>query len=107
MHWCETKAGRRGGSNKTQQPPPEETLVSNRRSWFGPSKEDIWKQLAAEIRANYVQSGWSGAKVQAQHGEWTITLDTYADTQIVNDVPVSNDYTRMRAPYVNRDGFRF
>jgi hypothetical protein len=78
-----------------------------RRSWFGPSKEDIWKQLATEIRANYVQGGWSGGKVQAQHGEWTITLEAFTDVQIVNDVPISSEYTRMRAPYVNRDGFRF
>lgn len=33
---------------------------------FGPSKKEIWKQLAAEIQANYVDGGfWKGDKVEA------------------------------------------
>jgi hypothetical protein len=74
---------------------------------FGTSKEEIWNQLAAEIHANYVPGGWSGAKVQAQHGPWTITLDAYTETLLANDVPMYTEYTRIRAPYLNRDGFRF
>ena len=72
--------------------------------WFGPSKDEMWKQLCAEIGATFVDgSTWKGSKVEASVGEGTITLDTY--TVMVNNVPQS--YTRMRAPYVNRDGFRF
>lgn len=74
------------------------------RRMFGPSRKEIWRQLSAEIGAQYVKSGFGkGDKVEATHGEWTVTLDTYAvsagKTVIV--------YTRMRAPYVNPDGFRF
>ena len=74
------------------------------RRVFGPSRSEIWRQLAEEIGARYVEGGlWQGSRVQGSHGEWTVTLDTYT-------VPVGKTYvtyTRMRAPYVNLDGFRF
>ena len=74
------------------------------RKLFGPSKQEIWRRLSAEIGANYVQGGfWKGDKVQATHGEWTITLDTY----VVSTGEVTIIYTRLRAPYVNPDRFRF
>ena len=74
------------------------------RSMFGPCKEDIWRQLTAEIDAQYVPGGfWKGDKVQATHGEWTLTLDTYA----VSTGKTTVVFTRMRAPFVNPDGFRF
>ena len=72
------------------------------RTWFGPGRRDIWQQLSAEIGGTH-REGWRGGKVQASHGEWTVTLDTYT-------VPAGKTYityTRMRAPYVNPDGFRF
>jgi hypothetical protein len=76
------------------------------RQLFGPSQEEIWRQLCNEIGAQYVEGGfWKGSKVQAQHGQWTVTLDTYTTTDSENHT--STTYTRMRAPYVNKDGFRF
>jgi hypothetical protein len=72
--------------------------------WFGPSKDEVWRQLGEEIGGDFVQGGfWKGAKVQAHVGSWTITLDT--DT--VSTGKSSVTYTQMRAPYVNPDGFRF
>jgi hypothetical protein len=74
------------------------------RQLFGPSKEEIWRQLCSEIGAQYVEGGfWKGTKVQVYHGQWTITLDTYT----VSHGKSSTTYTRMRAPYVNKDGFQF
>jgi hypothetical protein len=74
------------------------------RQLFGPSRKEIWQQLCAETGADFVDGGfWKGAKVQAAHEEWTITLDTY----VVSSGKSSTTYTRMRAPYVNPDGFRF
>jgi len=74
------------------------------RKMFGPSKEEIWRQLCAATGADYVQGGfWKGDKVQAAHGEWTITLDTY----VVSTGKVVMHFTRLRAPYVNPDRFRF
>lgn len=78
--------------------------MSLRRKWFGPSKKEIWQKLCGETGAAYVPgSFWKGDKVQAQHDEWTITLDTYT----VSTGKTVVVFTRLRAPYVNPDGFRF
>jgi hypothetical protein len=72
------------------------------RKWFGPSSREIWRGVSEELGGKY-SGGWGGAKVQVSHGEWTITLDSYT-------VPVGKtfmQFTRMRAPYVNPEGFRF
>lgn len=72
--------------------------------WCGPGKDEVWRQLCSEIGAEFVEgSFWKGGKVQAHVGEWTLTLDTYT----VSDGHTSTTYTRMRAPYVNPDEFRF
>lgn len=74
------------------------------KNLFGPSRQEIWKQLCTEIGAQYVDGGfWKGDKVQASHGPWTITLDTYT----VSTGKSSITYTRMRAPFVNTESFRF
>ena len=74
------------------------------KKWFGPSREEIWKQLAGEMSADFIEGGfWKGSKVQASVHEWTVTLDTY----IVSTGKSYITYTRIRAPYVNKDGFRF
>src|SRR5262245_16708640 len=74
------------------------------RKWFGPSKEEMWRQLCGETGADVVKGGlWKGDKVQARHGEWTLTLDTYA----LATGKVTVVFTRLRAPYVNPDQFRF
>ena len=74
------------------------------RKLFGPSREEIWRQLSDQIDGRYVPGGfWKGDKVQASHGEWTVTLDSYT----VSTGKVVMVFTRMRAPYVNPEGFRF
>jgi hypothetical protein len=74
------------------------------RTWFGPSKEEIWQQFCAQTGASMVEGGfWQGSKVEARHGEWTVTLDTYT----VSTGKFAATFTRMRAPYVNPDGFTF
>lgn len=71
------------------------------RKLFGPSKDEIWKKLCEEVGGIFIERGlFKGSKVEIQHGEWTITLDTYSLGQ-------GGTYTRIRAPYVNRGGFRF
>ncbi len=71
--------------------------------WFRPSKDEVWRQLSEEIGAEFVDGGfWKGSKVQAHVGPWTVTLDTgYSDEDGESVV------TRLRAPYVNPEGFRF
>jgi hypothetical protein len=74
------------------------------RTLFGPSKDEIWQQFSAAIGGSIVDGGyWKGSKVEAAHGQWIITLDTYT----VSTGKSSVTYTRMRAPYVNPDGFTF
>ena len=74
------------------------------RRMFGPSQGEIWRQLSGELGAQFVEGGFlKSDKVQAVHGQWTVTLDKY----VVSTGKVTVVYTRMRAPYVNPDGFRF
>ena len=74
------------------------------RTLFGPSKEEIWQQFAAQTGSNYVSGGfWKGDKVEATHGPWTVILDTYT----VSAGKSTITYTRMRAPYLTPDGFHF
>ncbi|MBI1389683.1 MAG: DUF3137 domain-containing protein [bacterium] len=74
------------------------------KSIFRPSKDEIWKKLSDEMKANFVPGQTSrGGKVVAKVGEWTVTLDLHrVDTQHDHVV-----YTRLRAPFANKDGFRF
>lgn len=74
------------------------------RKIFGPNQEEVWQQLCNEIGGNFIKGGfWKGDKVTVKVKEWTITLDTYT----VSTGKSSVTYTRMRAPYVNVDGFQF
>lgn len=72
--------------------------------FFGPSKKEIWQQLAEEIQADYVSHGfWSGDRVEAHVDNWIVVLDTYT----VSTGKSSITYTRMRVPFVNIDNFYF
>ncbi|MDR7857824.1 hypothetical protein [Tissierella sp.] len=74
------------------------------RGIFGPNQEEIWNQFAGEIGADFVNEGfWKGKKVVARFENWVVTLDTY--TQSTGKT--STTYTRIRAPYLNKDGFNF
>ncbi|MEZ0227489.1 MAG: DUF3137 domain-containing protein [Planctomycetota bacterium] len=78
------------------------------RDVFGPSKEDIWRELCARTGASYVEGGfWRGDKVQAQVGSWTVTLDTFTESHDHGDHHHSKSFTRLRAPFVNPQGFHF
>jgi hypothetical protein len=74
------------------------------REMFGPSKKEIWSELSRELGGEFDEGGFfKNGKITLEHGEWTITLDTY----VVSTGKSTIVYTRMRAPYVNKDGFRF
>ncbi len=80
------------------------------REVFGPSKEEIWQKLCNEIGAQYVTAGiGTEAKVVAKVKEWTIILDSYSTYNITAQKTKEKTvtYTRIRAPYVNRDNFYF
>lgn len=74
------------------------------REWFGPSREEIWRQFSQQVGAEYIDPpGWKRDYIQATHRGWTITLDIY----IVSTGKTAIPFTRFRAPFVNPDGFRF
>ncbi|MBI5852933.1 MAG: DUF3137 domain-containing protein [Planctomycetes bacterium] len=74
------------------------------RTFFGGSRAELWKRLSDELGGRYVDGGfWKGDKVQVEHGEWTITLDRY----VVSTGKTTLVFTRLRAPYVNPEQFRF
>jgi hypothetical protein len=74
------------------------------RDLFGPSRDEIWQQFAAAVDGQFSEGGFFGkGKVEAAHGQWLVTLDTYT----VSTGKSSITYTRIRAPYVNPDGFQF
>lgn len=71
---------------------------------FGPSKKEVWQQLAEKIHADYVNKGfWAGDRVEARVDNWIIVLDTYT----VSTGKSSITFTRMRAPFINLDNFYF
>ncbi len=72
--------------------------------FWGPTVQEIWKQVSEEIQAEYVDEGfWKGKKVVAKHGPWIITLDSYA----ISTGKTTIVFTRLRAPYVNPSHFSF
>jgi len=74
------------------------------REIFGPSKDEMWSQLSQELGAEYQKSGFfTESKVVLSHRLWQITLDTYTVSTGKSHIT----YTRIRAPFVNPDGFRF
>ncbi|MDW7674262.1 MAG: DUF3137 domain-containing protein [Bacillota bacterium] len=74
------------------------------KKMFGPSQNEVWDRLCSDLGFELVKGGiWRGDKVVAKLKEWTITLDTYT----VSNGKTSLTYTRIRAPYINKDGFRF
>lgn len=72
--------------------------------FFGPSKKEVWQQLADEIEANYINNGFlENDRVEAYIGNWIIVLDTYA----VQTGKTYTTYTRIRAPFISYSDFYF
>jgi len=71
---------------------------------FGPSRDEVWKELSQQIGADFIDGGfWHGDKVQAHVKSWTITLDTYT----VSTGKSAHVFTRIRAPFCTRGDLRF
>ena len=75
------------------------------KSIFGPSKNEIWSQIAADMGEEFIEGGFlkGSPALVYKHGEWLIRLDTYT-----KDSGNSNrTYTRVRAPFINKDELYF
>ncbi len=74
------------------------------RSNFNNSKDEIWSHLAKQMNANLDKDKFQIHDVlRYSSGEWEITLDQY----YVITGTQKTAYTRMRAPFVNKDGLQF
>lgn len=74
------------------------------RSNFNNSKDQIWSHLAEQLNVNLDKDKFHVHDVlRYSSGEWEITLDQY----YVNTATQKNAFTRMRAPFVNKDGLQF
>src|SRR5215212_3554627 len=75
-----------------------------RLKWFGPSQADVWRRLAEEVGGEFTEARWmKRPRVDVEVAPWQVTLDTYA----VSTGKSVHVFTRIRAPYVNADNFRF
>lgn len=71
---------------------------------MGPSQKDVWEKFAQEIEGDLIQEGiLKSNKIHAKIHDWMITIDTY--TQSVQHV--YSTYTRIRAPFINKEKFNF
>ena len=73
---------------------------------FREHEKEVWTRLSEEIggRFNHEAKGEGRyGTVKAKVGPWTITLDLHADASYAHE----DIHTRLRAPYINPDGFRF
>ncbi|MEL6251581.1 MAG: DUF3137 domain-containing protein, partial [Bacteroidota bacterium] len=63
-------------------------------------RRQIWKQLAEQLEGEFIKGNFVKTdRVEAYHGDWMIVLDSF----IVDKMT----FTRIRAPYINRDDFTF
>ncbi|HEU5292567.1 MAG TPA: DUF3137 domain-containing protein [Cyclobacteriaceae bacterium] len=73
-------------------------------SIFGPSQKETWTKLSEEIKADFVKGGvFRTHKIVTREKLWTITLDTFA----VHTGKATIPFTRLRAPFFNKENFRF
>ncbi len=71
---------------------------------FGESKDVIWAQIAKDIGGDYIDGGfWKKDVLRYHHNNWELLLDTF--TRSTGKTHVT--YTRMRVPFLNKDGLRF
>lgn len=78
--------------------------MSIMRSIFGPSRDEIWSQIAEEYDGVFRDGGFM--KKDTVHiiiGDWEILLDHFARSTGKSSIP----YTRIRAPFTNVDNLYF
>ncbi len=67
---------------------------------FGRYKRKIWQELCDRIDADFFKHRFqSKDRIEAYYKNWIITIDKFIVDKII--------FTRIRAPFVNRDDFKF
>jgi hypothetical protein len=84
----------------------EESAVSLFRGLLGPSQREVWERLSQAIDAEYDPGGlFKRPRVLKRVSNWTITLTASKSPGPSQATKITT--TRLRAPFVCRDGFRF
>lgn len=78
-----------------------------------PGDLEVWNHLAEEIGGQfwgatpeYITRGGVGNTVHLKVERWSIFLEAFTDRPLA-DAGSGSEYVRMRAPYEDKDGFRF
>lgn len=67
---------------------------------FGRHKRYIWNELAEQLGGEFIKGKmFRPDRVEAWHHDWMVTLDTFQVDKAT--------FTRLRAPFINRDDFKF
>jgi hypothetical protein len=71
---------------------------------FAHHEKEVWHKLSEELGGEFKDgTGWRNDEVRIKDGEWTVTLSFVGHRGARLDAI----YTRLRAPYVNAEKFRF
>jgi hypothetical protein len=74
------------------------------RRLLGPSEAEIWTEFSRKLGGRYEKKGlFRSGRAVLPHHEWQITIDEFT----VHVFPILMIFIRLRASYVNLDGFRF
>ncbi len=75
--------------------------MKKRRSIFGPSKDEIWSQIATDIDGEFIQGGFWGKDVLLyKHGDWQILLDTYGRLHLLLEQQRHQQHTLGCVPHL-------
>lgn len=75
--------------------------MSRLSSLFRSRRREVWQAFCAELGGTYVKGrSAQGDAIHLRQGPWPVVIDTLQR-------PKQPTYTRVRAPYVNRDSFAF
>ena len=75
--------------------------MSEPKPLFRKYHQEIWNELATHL--DETGEKWDGTKVTVKHGPFMVSLDLHAELAGY----ASRLVTRLRAAYINKDGFRF
>ena len=74
------------------------------RKIFREQQDDVWQRLSNELGGEFFnKKGRRQDKLTVKADPWTVTVDFHSERGYKSETL----YTRLRAPYVNADGFRF
>lgn len=74
--------------------------MSQEMTHFREHRYEIWQQLRKHLED---ADNWNGDELRVQHGQFEVVLDVHANLAGL----ASQVVTRFRAPYFNKDDFRF